>query len=527
MADNYVTTNIDVGVTLRSLTDPNKVIRVKPGDMIKNLAFVSGGYRLKIISGYLKNVSLIPNESGNLVPSGIFICADASVLCDDQLVPLEAIRDFDIPDYPSGIPSAADLISIGNLNYQVTGSLIFKTNFDLAGAFWNGEKASFEKLEKSDVVNPEDVDNRWYTIDSKIIMGDMRDVNTFELYSLSGGYVKRIINRLDFKPESSSGTGKDGKSAYEIAVANGFSGSETDWLASLKGTSIHPCGDWKAGVSYVNDASRIDVVSHNGSSYMCMKSHTSGATFESNDWMTLAEKGDAAEAEITIGENGNWFINGKDTNQPSVPVVVDNRITDIETQLKLISYVAIKITSFKASATVAEIGSTIKDVSLSWVTNKVPASVTINGETLDPSSTSKMITSANLTGDTTYTLTVKDEEGAVDKKSVTIDFLNGAYYGVSDTTDDNNITDAFVKSLTKILSDSKARTIQLTANKGQYIYYCIPARLGTPMFYVGGFEGGFDVVKTFDFTNANGYTESYNIYRSTHDNLGTTEVVIK
>ena len=34
--------------------------------------------------------------------------------------------------------------------------------------------------------------------------------------------------------------GADGKSAYEIAVANGFVGSESDWLASLKGESLNP-----------------------------------------------------------------------------------------------------------------------------------------------------------------------------------------------------------------------------------------------------------------------------------------------
>lgn len=30
-------------------------------------------------------------------------------------------------------------------------------------------------------------------------------------------------------------TGADGKSAYEVAVAGGYSGTETQWLASLKG----------------------------------------------------------------------------------------------------------------------------------------------------------------------------------------------------------------------------------------------------------------------------------------------------
>ena len=528
MADNYVTTNIDVGVTLRSLTNPNKVIHVRPGAAIKNLAFVSGGYRLKVISGYLKNVSLTPNKEGNLVPSGIFICSDAAGLCDDQLVPLDAIRDFDVPDYPEGFPSAADLVSLGNLNYQVTGSLIFKTNFDLAGVFWNGEKAPFEKLEKADVVNPEDKDNRWYTISSDVLLGDMRDVNTLEVYSLLGGYVKRLINRIDFKPGTSGGTGKDGKSAYEIAVANGFTGSETDWLASLKGTSVRPCGEWVAGKEYVNNGNYVDVVSHDGSSYMCMKTHTSGDEFTTDNWMVLASKGDAAEAEITIGENGNWFINGKDTMQPSVPTVVDNRITEVEKQIELINYKEIQIVSFKPNVSVAEIGSTINDVTLSWTTNKEPKEISLNGEALDTKATSKAITSANLTGKTTYTLTVKDEKNATATKSAVIDFLNGVYYGVSNVTDDAIIDSAFILTLSnKVLSDSKTRTIQVTAGEKEYIYYCIPARLGTPMFSVGGFAGGFNLVKTFDFTNASNYTESYNIYRSSNVGLGQTEVVIK
>lgn len=36
-------------------------------------------------------------------------------------------------------------------------------------------------------------------------------------------------------PTSGSGGGADGASAYEIAVAHGFEGSEEEWLASLVG----------------------------------------------------------------------------------------------------------------------------------------------------------------------------------------------------------------------------------------------------------------------------------------------------
>lgn len=41
--------------------------------------------------------------------------------------------------------------------------------------------------------------------------------------------VKDLIGTVSGQP------GADGKSAYELAVANGFSGTEAEWLASLKG----------------------------------------------------------------------------------------------------------------------------------------------------------------------------------------------------------------------------------------------------------------------------------------------------
>lgn len=47
----------------------------------------------------------------------------------------------------------------------------------------------------------------------------------------------------------SGGTGADGKSAYEIAVANGFVGTEQEWLDSLKGDAprIGDNGNWFIG----------------------------------------------------------------------------------------------------------------------------------------------------------------------------------------------------------------------------------------------------------------------------------------
>lgn len=60
-----------------------------------------------------------------------------------------------------------------------------------------------------------------------------------------------------------SGSGAlHGKSAYEIAVENGFTGTETEWLESLNGTSpyIGDNGNWfigdiDTGISATNPSS--------------------------------------------------------------------------------------------------------------------------------------------------------------------------------------------------------------------------------------------------------------------------------
>lgn len=61
------------------------------------------------------------------------------------------------------------------------------------------------------------------------------------MYALLKSYVKQQINNI----ESSGG----GKSAYEIALENGFKGTEQEWLKSLQGESpyIGENGNWFVG----------------------------------------------------------------------------------------------------------------------------------------------------------------------------------------------------------------------------------------------------------------------------------------
>lgn len=77
---------------------------------------------------------------------------------------------------------------------------------------------------------------------------------------------------LDKISSSAGKSGKDGKSAYEIAVEHGFTGSEDDWLKSLHGkdgTSSGTKGDDSLSIEAITDlikqhlSAKIDVNSGN------------------------------------------------------------------------------------------------------------------------------------------------------------------------------------------------------------------------------------------------------------------------
>ena len=190
------------------------------------------------------------------------------------------------------------------------------------------------------------------------------------------------------------------------------------------------------------------------------------------------------------------------------------------------AYEPIEIISFTHNAGIKEIGSTAASVTLTWNLNKDPASQNVDGTPVSLETRQYTIGTANLTGNKTYTLTVTDEKDASASKTTTVTFLNGVYYGIGSVNADNTNND-FIQSLTKVLSDTRVRDFTVTANAGEYIFYCIPSRLGTPTFSVGGFEGGFDLLKNISYTNPSGYEEDYAVYRSVQTGLGQTTVTVK
>ena len=372
-----------------------------------------------------------------------------------------------------------------------------------------------------------------------------------------------LINTEDVNDPDNSKLYVKGTDAYtfitDLSGATGIAGPQGEQgiqgETGATGTSMKLKGEWAATTAYVNDAAEVDVVTYNGSTFACAESHTSTDTFDATKWTLIAQRGtDGVQGETGatgapgekgadgttphIGENGNWFIGEEDTGKPSRGEGVTEGITtDVETlkkQMEDLMYKKIEVTSFSVTPSVAEIGSTVTSVTLNWALNKVPTSANIaQGGQTDPLAVTeqtgtKTLDSASLTANTTYKITAKDERDAEASKSASIQFLNGVYSGVSTVADADGIVDSVIQGLSKKLATKFTGDYTVNAGEGQYIYFAYPTSMtAEPQFYVGGFAGGFGLVKTFDFTNASGHKESYKVYRSANANLGATIVTVK
>lgn len=193
-------------------------------------------------------------------------------------------------------------------------------------------------------------------------------------------------------------------------------------------------------------------------------------------------------------------------------------------------YKPVTVKSFSNNVNVVENGRTITNVTLSWTLTGVPTEVKIGTEAVGTDLTgSKSLTEQNIKSDTSWTITAKDAKGTTATRTTGIKFKNKAYWGVAKPADANAVDSAFILGLTgNTFADGYARDFTVNAAEGNYIFYAYPASFGDgPRYFVGGFEGGFSLYKTFDFTNASGATVSYHVFKSTNPNLGNTTVTVK
>lgn len=189
------------------------------------------------------------------------------------------------------------------------------------------------------------------------------------------------------------------------------------------------------------------------------------------------------------------------------------------------NYKPIAINSFNNNKNTVEMGATVTDVTLNWTLNKKATSLTLDGTSVPVTDVSKTFTAQSIKANKTYTLKATDEKNATATKTTAITFLNGVYWGAK--AEPGTYDSAFVLTLSKALQGAKAKTFTVNAGAEEYIYYALPSRFGTPTFNVGGFDGGFAKISTIEFTNASGYIENYDIWKSVNSGLGNTNVTVK
>lgn len=177
------------------------------------------------------------------------------------------------------------------------------------------------------------------------------------------------------------------------------------------------------------------------------------------------------------------------------------------------------ITSFINNVNSVEIGSTVVSTKLDWVlAGGAITSQSINqgiGALAIALRTKTDLT--NYTTDRTYTLTISDGTNT-DNKSTSVSFKNKFYWGVSANT---SLTDPQILALSSELTSSFLVTAKTMHPAGEYLYFAFPTSFGTPTISINGLVNTAWTLVTRNFTNASGYTTSYDIYRSNNLLTGT------
>ena len=142
----------------------------------------------------------------------------------------------------------------------------------------------------------------------------MKQMSTLQLgrniYEINDATARKLITELSKILDNVKVV--DGKSAYEIAVENGFVGSETDWLASLKGEK----GDTGNGISNITKTS----TSNNIDTYTI--TFTNGNTIDYNITNGIDGVGISDISYKETDSNGNYIYTITLTDDSSYDIIV-------------------------------------------------------------------------------------------------------------------------------------------------------------------------------------------------------------
>ena len=236
----------------------------------------------------------------------------------------------------------------------------------------------------------------------------------------------------------------------------------------------------------------------------------------------------AVANKFTTVDGNISAVSGKVSTAENNIIDLDTRLKAIEAEIGNMTFVPLTINSFSSNLDMVEVGQVIDAITFNWSLGGNPIVLTLNDENIEIGTNETTLSGLNLkytdSHTEVFTLYAKDSKGNEDSAETPVHFTYGVFYGAAEAPAAYDET--FVERLTKQLQLSKAASIDVVADNGKYIYYCVPSAYGTPSFAVGGFTGGFAKAATISVSNDYGVAVDYDIYRSTNANLGVTNVVI-
>lgn len=396
--------------------------------------------------------------------------------------------------------------------------------------------------------------------------------------------LKATLGSNEKQIKGALGNRNSGLSAYEVWLLQGNTGTETDFLASLKGEKGEQGEPGEKGAPFTYDDFTQEQLDQfkgikgdagpqgpKGEAFTyedftpeqleALKGETGtqgpagekgekgepgvagadgkdgakGADGKSAYEIWLAQGGSGSEADFiaslkgTDGKDGKDGADGKDADQAQIDQLqqqVDKIIADM-------NYVKIGITNFTNNKNTVEKGTPVTSVSLTWSLNKTPEKVVLydrSNKKIHESTeqNGEYVVNMTLEKDTSFKLEVTDERGAKATANTAIKFYHGIYHGVVETG--SAINDELILSLTKDLKSgigNDGYTFTENAGETQHFAFAMPESYGTPNFNVGGFDGGFYLAATFLFTNSTkNNTESYCVWLSSNTGLGSKKVTV-
>lgn len=164
-------------------------------------------------------------------------------------------------------------------------------------------------------------------------------------------------------------------------------------------------------------------------------------------------------------------------------------------------------------------------VTFTWTTNKEITSQTLTGCTLADASVRTATYNTDITSDKTFTLSVSDGENSA-SSSVSYKFLNNVFWGSGVTAESYDST--FINALSnKKLTTSVKGTYSFNIASGEYGFWAVPNSMTISSVWIGGFEVTVESVGTISYTNSQGYTRDYNLYKTSQSGLGIISAEIK